>query len=162
MKFPASLRILLKANHGSSLVELAIVTPILLLVVAGAIDFGRAYYVNIEVVNAAHAGAEYGSINPTDTTGITAAAHQSAPHVPNLTVPTVAYGCECSDGASYHASCSTVPTCTASAGPPAVASNVVYRVQVKAQSVYTPLMPWPGIPSTLTLSNTATIRGNYP
>jgi Flp pilus assembly protein TadG len=157
MKIPASLRILLKANHGAALVELALVTPILLLLVVGAIDFGRAYFVNLEVVNAAHAGAEYGSLSPTDTAGITTAATQSAPNVSSLTVPTVAYGCECSDGSSYYASCSTVPVCSASLG-----SNVVYRVKVKAQSVYTTLIPWPGIGSSFTLSNTATIRGTYP
>jgi Flp pilus assembly protein TadG len=162
MKFPASLRILLKAKHGAAMVELALLLPVMLLLVVGAVDFGRAYFVYLEVVNAAHAGAEYGSLHPTDTTGISDAASASAPNVPDLTVPTAVYGCECSDGSSYKASCSTVPTCTASAGPPAVASNVVYRVQVKAQAVYTPLMPWTGIPSSFTFSNTATIRGNYP
>jgi Flp pilus assembly protein TadG len=162
MKLPTSLRILCKANHGAALVELALLLPVLMLLVVGAIDFGRAYFVYLEVVSAAHAGAEYGSLHPTDTTGMSTAATQSAPNVSNLTVPTAVYGCECSDGSSYTASCSTVPTCTASAGPPARASNVVYRVQVKTQAVYTPLMPWTGIPSSFTFSNTATIRGNYP
>ena len=157
MKLPASLRILLKADRGAALVELALVAPTLLLLVLGAVELGRAYFVNLEVVNAAHAGAEYGSLNPTDTAGITTAATQSAPNLPNLTVPTVTYGCECSDGSSYYASCSTVPTCSASLG-----SNVVYRVKVKTQSVYTTMMPWPGVATSFTLSNTATIRGNYP
>lgn len=162
MKLSQGLRILLKAKHGAAMVELALLLPVLLLLVVGAADFGRAYFVYIEVVSAAHAGAEYGSLHPTDTSGMSTAATQSAPNVTNLTVPTTVYGCECSDGSSYKASCSTVPTCTASAGPPAVASNVVYRVQVKTQAVYTPLMPWTGIPATFTFSNTATIRGNYP
>jgi Flp pilus assembly protein TadG len=151
-----------KANHGAAMVELALLLPVLMLILVGAIDYGRAYFVYLEVVNAAHAGAEYGSLNPTDTTGISDAATASAPNVSNLTVPTAVYGCECSDGTSYSASCSTVPTCTASAGPPARSTNVVYRVKVTTQAVYTPLMPWTGIPSTFTFSNTATIRGDYP
>jgi hypothetical protein len=41
------------------------------LLVIGAVDLGRAGYVGIEVENAAHAGAEYGSLNPSDTATIT-------------------------------------------------------------------------------------------
>jgi Flp pilus assembly protein TadG len=154
MKFLARLCGLCKANHGAALVELALVTPIFLLFIAGAIDFGRAYYVILEVENGAHAGAEYGSINPTLTAGITAAAKQSAPNLSNLTVAAI-WGCECGDGAAntYYGSCSTTPKCNTGV-------SVVHRVQVKTSSVYTTTMPWPGIPSPLTLSASATIRGN--
>ena len=156
MKFPARLRILCKANHGASLVELAFVIPILLLLVFGAADFGRAYYETLELVNAAHAGAEYGSQHPSDTAGITTAAQQSAPNV-SLNTPTVTYGCECSDGSSYFQNCSTTPSCTANA---ARGSNVVHRVKVTTSAVYTTLVPWGVIPSSFNLSGTATIRGN--
>jgi Flp pilus assembly protein TadG len=157
MNFLARIRVLCKNNHGAALVELALVTPLLLLLFAGAIDFGGAYFVELEVANAAHAGAEYGSQNPTDTAGITAAAEQSAPNLANLTVAAPAWGCECSDGSSYNASCSPQPTCVASATR---ATKAVHRVQVTASSVYKTLLPWPVIPRTMTLSNTATIRGN--
>ena len=83
MKSLARLWILCKANHGAALVELAFVTPILLVLVIGAVDFGRAYYVDLEVENAAHAGADYGSLNPTLTAGIATAARQSAPDLSN-------------------------------------------------------------------------------
>jgi Flp pilus assembly protein TadG len=162
MKLSACLRVFNKADHGAALVELGLLLPVMMLLVVGAVDFGRLYFEYIEVVNAAHAGAEYGSINSTDTSGMSTAATQSAPDVSGLTVPTKAYGCECSDGTSYSASCTTVPTCTASAGPPARSTNVVYRVEVTTQATWTPLMPWPGVPSSLTLTNTAYMRGNYP
>ena len=110
---------------------MGLLLPVMMLLVVGAVDFGRLYFEYIEVVNAAHAGAEYGSINSTDTSGMSTAATQSAPDVSGLTVPTKAYGCECSDGTSYSASCTTVPTCTASAGPPARSTNVCRdRVEV--------------------------------
>jgi Flp pilus assembly protein TadG len=157
MKLPARIRILCKANHGASLVELAMVVPLLLLLVFGAVDFGRAYYVNIELVNAAHAGAEYGSLFPSDTTGIVTAA--SKPNEPSVSfnTPTVTYGCECSDGSLYSASCSPAPSCTANTTR---SGTYVHRVKVTTSAVYKTLVPWTGIPSTFNLSSTATIRGN--
>ena len=157
MRFLARFCILCKADHGASLVELALVTPILFLLLMGAVDFGRAYYVGLEVADAAHAGAEYGSQNPSNIAGITAAATQSAPNLPNLTVTAPTWGCECSDGSSYTASCTTTPTCTETA---IRGSNVVNRVQVTTSSAYTTVIPWPFIPSSITLSDTATVRGN--
>lgn len=151
------LRILSKTDRGSALVELALVMPVLLLLLFGAVDIGRAYYVGLEVANAAHAGAEFGSQYPSNAAGITAAAQQSAPELTNLVVATPTWGCECSDGSLYSANCTTSPSCTISSSR---GSNVVHRVQVTASASYKPLLPWPVIPSTITLSNTATIRGN--
>jgi len=159
MKFPEHLRILRYDNQGAALVELALVIPTLLLLTFAVFDLGRAGYVGIEMENAAHAGAEYGSLNPSDTAGITAAAQQSAPNVSNIIVSTPTWGCECSDGSSYSASCTTTPVCTANSSR---GSNVVHRVQVKTSVVYRPLVAWPGIPSSITLSGSATLRGNYP
>ena len=45
MKLSQGLRILLKAKHGAAMVELALLLPVLLLLVVGAADFGRAYFV---------------------------------------------------------------------------------------------------------------------
>jgi Flp pilus assembly protein TadG len=159
MKIPKRLCTLCKADHGAALVELALVTPMLLLLVFGAIDFGRAYYVNIELVNAAHAGAEYGSLYPSVKADIITAA--TKPNEPNVTfnTPTVTSGCECSDGSLYIEGCSPVPACVASAGPPAVGGNAVYRVKVTTSAVYKTFVPWTGIPSTFNFSRTATIRG---
>jgi Flp pilus assembly protein TadG len=161
MKIPVRLRVLCQANQGAALVELALVTPILLALVIGAVDLGRAYYVKIEMENAAHAGAEYGSRNPSDTAGITAAATQKQSDT-NVAwnPPTVTWGCVCSDGSLYYANCSTIPVCVASATR---GSTAVYRVQVTTSAVYRTLVPWPGIPLSFTLTpTTATIRGIYP
>jgi Flp pilus assembly protein TadG len=145
----ARISVLCKADHGAALVELAVVIPILLLLVFGAVDFGRAYYVGLQVTNAAHAGAEYGSLHPTDTAGITNAVKNIYPNLPS---PTVTYGCECSDGTSSIPFCSTKPT--------TCSGNVVNWATVKTSTPYTPLIPWPGIPKSFTLSGAATVRGN--
>lgn len=137
-------------ERGASMVELAIVMPIFVLLLLGAVDFGRAYYLSMEVTGAAQAGAEYGMQNPTDITGMQAAALMDAPNVTNTPAATATYGCECSDGTSYSASCSTTPSCAA--------NNLVYRVNVTVTATYTPLFPWPGIPSSISLSGSAAMR----
>lgn len=39
-------------------------------------------------------------------------------------------------------------------------SNVVHRVQVTTSATYKTLVPWKVIPTSFSLSNTVTIRGN--
>jgi Flp pilus assembly protein TadG len=141
---------LLRDEDGASLVELAIVLPLFPLLLFGAVDFGRAFYLSVEVVGAAQAAAVYGSQNPTDTTGIENAAQDDAPNVPNLSVGTPTYGCECSDGSNYSASCSATPSCPS--------NNEVYRVNVTVTGTYSPLIPWPGLPSSMPLSSSASMR----
>ena len=53
-----------QGERGSSLVEMVVVVPLLLLVMAGVVDLGRAYFVSIKVIDAARAGARYGVTNP--------------------------------------------------------------------------------------------------
>lgn len=51
-------------DEGQSLVELALALPILLLILLGLADFGRAFYYTTIISNAARAGAAYLSQNP--------------------------------------------------------------------------------------------------
>ena len=51
-------------RRGQSLVEFAIILPILLLLVAGAVDLGRAYFTTISLENAVKEGAFYGARDP--------------------------------------------------------------------------------------------------
>ncbi len=57
-------------SKGQSIAELAISLPLLLLMMLGTIDLGRAYFDYIQMRNGAFEGARYGSQNPTDSTGI--------------------------------------------------------------------------------------------
>lgn len=52
-------------ERGQSLVETAIVVPVLLLLLAAVIDFGRAFDAYIVLTNAAREGARFGSVRPT-------------------------------------------------------------------------------------------------
>jgi Flp pilus assembly protein TadG len=132
-------------------VELGLIFPVFALLLIGAVDFGQAYFMAIEVAGAAQAAAVYGSENPTDTAGMRTAAQDDAPNVPGLSVQTPTYGCECADGSSYSASCATTP----SSCPNSL--NVIYRVNVVVSGTYTPLLKMPGIPG-LTFTSTASMR----
>jgi Flp pilus assembly protein TadG len=46
-------------ERGQSLVEFALALPVLLLLLLGLVDFGRAFYYTSTIANAARAGAEY-------------------------------------------------------------------------------------------------------
>jgi Flp pilus assembly protein TadG len=142
---------LFRSERGSSLVEVAIILPTMVMLALGVVDFGRAYYLANEVAGAAHAGAMYGSQNPTDTATMITLAKADAPDVSGIGA-TASYGCECSDGTSASASCASKPSCT---------NTVVYYVKVTATAPYTLMIPWPGFRSSVTLSNTVEMRSSY-
>ena len=56
---------MIKSERGQSLVELAISIVILLYLLAGAVEFGIAFFQFVQLRDAAQEGALYGSLNPT-------------------------------------------------------------------------------------------------
>lgn len=60
----------LKKESGQGLVEFAIGIVFLLVLLAGILDLGRAYFSYIALQDAAQEGAAYASIAPTDLDGI--------------------------------------------------------------------------------------------
>src|SRR5580692_10049080 len=66
-----------RSDSGQSLIEVALLLPLLLLLLVGTIEIGRFAYYAILVANSARAGAQYGSqslVTSADTAGITTAA----------------------------------------------------------------------------------------
>jgi Flp pilus assembly protein TadG len=61
-------------ERGTTLVELALTLPILVLLVFGSLDLGRAVYIRASLANAARDGARFGSVDPQNTTCIQATA----------------------------------------------------------------------------------------
>ncbi|MBM3181966.1 MAG: pilus assembly protein [Chloroflexi bacterium] len=73
--------------RGQSLVELAISLMIMLLLLLGAVEFSLALFQYVTIRDAAQEGAIYGSINPTDESGIQYRAVATASDVlPQLTI----------------------------------------------------------------------------
>lgn len=58
------------SERGQSLVEFAIMLPVLLIILAGVLDLGRLYYAYVAVTDAAAEGASYAAIKPDDSAGI--------------------------------------------------------------------------------------------
>ena len=105
---------ILRSQSGQSLVEVALLTPLLLALLIGGIELGRYAYIAILVGNAARAGAGYGAqslVQSVDTTGIQTAAdndfQNNGQNVSNLTV-TSSTSCGCDNGGTTtSAVCST-------------------------------------------------------
>jgi Flp pilus assembly protein TadG len=145
------------SESGQTLVEFALVLPLLLLFAIGAVDLGRLVYMSVGVSNAAHAGAQYGCQNGADagdTAGMQTAAAADAPDLVganngNLTTTATSY-CQCSDGSSANSSCTTPPACTG--------THMVEFVSVSTTANYSPWFPYPGIPSSVTLHGSAVMQ----
>lgn len=137
-------------DTGQALIELAWVTPIFLILVLGAAEFGRLTYIGIEVSNAARAGVQYGAqshATASDTTGMqTAATNDGTTDVSNMTA-IASHSCKCSDGSSS----TCLPTdCSA--------SRIIEYVTVNTSASVSPLFTYPGLPGTLTLTGHAVMR----
>ena len=73
-----------RGERGQSLVELAMSLTVILLLLAGAVDFSIAYFSFTAMQDAAQEGALYGSINPTDTAGIISRVRNASTNPVNL------------------------------------------------------------------------------
>jgi Flp pilus assembly protein TadG len=145
---------------GTNLLEMALLTPFLLLLLLGIIEVGRYAELSIQVANAARAGVQYGAQNlvtAADITGIENAAANDGQSVPGLQVspPSDGYSagyvlCGCSGG-------STIPSATCPATCTAPSHQVVY-VQVNTKGVFGSLFNYPGLPSSLTVTGKAQMQ----
>jgi len=128
---------------GSVAAEFAIVAPMILLIAAGIADFGMLAKKSAALAGTTRIGAEYARLYPADTAGIQNSMRNSMSFSPALGFPaSFPQSCECDDKASIACteSCATVGR----PGP-----NRVF-ITISASQAFTPLVPWPGIPASLT------------
>jgi Flp pilus assembly protein TadG len=59
-----------RQQRGQALVEFSLGITFLLIMLAGVMDLGRAFFIYISMLDAAQEGASYGSISPLDVDGI--------------------------------------------------------------------------------------------
>jgi Flp pilus assembly protein TadG len=69
---------LIRSQKGQSIVELALILPIIIIILFGIIEFGRIFYSYIVITNAAREGARLGSVGKSDIE-ITEKIKQTAP-----------------------------------------------------------------------------------
>lgn len=76
-----------KINHsrrGQSLIEVALVLPIIIMILLGLLDFGRAFYTLVALRDAADEGASYAAIKPNDSAGIQRRAAEASTNLVNI------------------------------------------------------------------------------
>ena len=126
------------SGRGQSLVELALTAPILIMLMLGAVDFGRVYFAQVSVTNAAQNGAAYAS--------------QSATNAANLPGIKTAATADTSD--LLHTS-ATNPTVTVVTGND---SQGRPYADVKVHYTFTTIFPWPGLSSSFGVDRTVRAR----
>jgi Flp pilus assembly protein TadG len=139
------------AERGQSVVEIALVTPMLLLLLVGTIEIGRYAYYGIEVSSAARAGVQYGAqslADSKDLAGITQAARNDAPEVPGINVSTTNQ-CACSNSPANFVGC---PAWGCAPGHGLVFLKVDTAANIR------PLFRYPGLPVTFAARGHAIMR----
>ena len=133
-----SLRRIIRGKRGQSLVEFALIAPVLIILMLGTIDYGRVYFAYVSVTNGARNGAQFASESTTaaaDIDGIRTAAIGDTSELLNTspTNPDV-----------------TVATGTDTQGR--------LYADVTMQYTFTTMFPWPGLPNSMNVARTVRTR----
>ncbi len=144
-------------REGSVAVELAFVVPIVAVIAAGIADFGALAMQGNALAGAARIGAEYArdsttcqsgintlvtpaTISSACTTGIQNAMSSARSYGPAFSFPGFTLTCECDD--------TSVITCGNTLCTAAPAPKRMF-ITVRASQSFSPMISWPGIPTTL-------------
>lgn len=143
-------------QRGAAMMELALVTTVVTMVVLGTIDFGRISHHAMALTNAARAGAIHGAQpgKSTDVTGMQNAALNSAASDIGTITASASRSCECQVGTNPP----TVMTSCPPPGVPVCVGTVRMRVTVTASKTFTMLSTIPGLRNSLNVSRAAVLR----
>lgn len=137
----------LREERGQSIVELALILPLLAYVMLGGADMARAYAVQLAVQNGARAGAESAAVDYSPTEAEAAArAIDEMDRTPGLVTGDAAVT------VTFRQSDGT----TACTGTPSVATPCFALVRV--QYTFRTITPWPLIPNEFTLDRSTQMR----
>jgi Flp pilus assembly protein TadG len=138
-------------DRGVAAVEMAMLSPVLVVMVLGVIDLSLRVWTYARVLNAANAGIEYAAINGYNSTAIDAAVKAATTASVSVTAPAPTYGCPTTNG-----SLTSEPSATSLCSDGAAAGTYV---TVTASDTFTTFAPvlWGGSTS-VTLTATAVTR----
>ena len=134
-------------DSGTSLLEVALILPVLVLLILGIVDIGRYAALNIVVSNAAKAGVQYGAqslATAYDDNGIQIAALQDAGMTTSSMQVNPSLVCYCSGSAC--------------GGPCAAPGIETLYLIVNTSGTFTPLFNYPGLSLASTVSGMAEMR----
>jgi Flp pilus assembly protein TadG len=147
---------ILTAFDGVSTIEFAVIASMLATLAIGILDFGMGLWQQMEVGNAARAGAEYASINGMNNAGIRSAvtSASSLSSISASPAPSEQCGCPSASAVTFFSPAQS-PPCNTSICANGSTPNTY--ILVSAQATYTPVVPFLGF-STGTLTATALAR----
>lgn len=136
------------SRRGNAMLEAALATPMLFLMLSGVIDMGRAFYFSDIAAGAARAGAQYGilsSANVGNTQGmVEAAKDEHARQVPDTMFSAEAFYF-CQDAGGNTVDCATNPDAEA-------------YVKVVTRISYALIIPWPALANPMTIGGVSVMR----
>jgi Flp pilus assembly protein TadG len=138
-------------EKGTAAIEFGLVGTMLSLLLLGVVDFGMGYWEQIQVGNAARAGAEYAIFNGWNQSGIATAVTNatSLSSIAATPASTQSFGCPSATGGITAAASGASCTGGGTAGS---------YVTVNAKASYTTLFTYPGVTNPLTLTARVTVR----
>jgi len=154
----SSIRQRSESDRGSALVELAVSLPLLVVILAGTVDFARVFYASVSLTNAARAGAMWGASKvsrsaPSEYPTIEAKA-VSATNLTGVTAQATRL-CMCATDSGTFSPTSPANDCDATCS----GGHIVMTVTVTTSKTFTTLMNiLPGVPNSIPLSRAATLR----
>ena len=148
--------------HGNAAVEFGVLFPLLLLIAFGAADFGRLFYSGIIVQDAAATGAFFGAQRT-----VTAVMSSSMETVGDDDTASIVHVGSLSSTADHYCDCPSNPAdgptdpaavdCLDQNACPAYGFPRLF-VRTRVQQSFAPIMPAPGIPSTVNINRLAYYR----
>jgi len=148
-----------RRDSGSSTAELALILPVMVGLLLGALDYARVFYTAQAVTHAVSVGAMYGAqslANSQDSAGMISAATAAATDISGFSA-TAARSCTC-----WSASAGTetaMGTCTSTCTSPSI---VRIYVTVTGTGNFSTFVNYPGIPGTVGINRVARMRANDP
>ncbi|MDB5367197.1 MAG: hypothetical protein JWM77_3124 [Rhodospirillales bacterium] len=139
------------ARSGNAAVEFALLVPIVMLLLAGLFDYGMVVRLSTQLNSAARAGVQYATIYPADANGVQQAAQNSVNDA-SMTVSTPIVFCTCGSSTAARLS-----TCNGTAICGVGLTNRNY-VSVQVQRSYTPILPYNGFGTPITMNGAAVLQ----
>lgn len=147
------------SESGQSMVELALCLPVFALLILGTAEIANIAWASVQLNNAAHAGAQFGSHGRgfADRIGdIETATQNEAPRLA-ITFPADPYQtCACIDPSTGAPATSGTTGCQTTVECPSP-YLITDTITVTTQAVVTPLIHYPGLPASYTLNAQATM-----
>lgn len=137
-------------RRGVAAIEFAIMVPTLIMMTVCTVDLGMGIYTNMQVQDAAQAGAQYAIVHGFDANSISTVVSNATGQSGISASPAPVQYCGCATAAG-------VTNVTCGAACPAGAVSGTY-VQVSTQATYTTILPYPMIANSFTLTAQSAVR----